>query len=1307
MRSGKWVDKRMNKLFDRIRSIRPQLFLSSGLTGTLVRTLLIFTFFPLTLMAGAAYYRTRALLQDQVIDQTNNQIISELNVVARDIKTKEIRLDRMVRRDDFSSLLELALQLNPQSAEFLLIRENLLNRFAVTDQEGAATFNQFFVMDPTGKIIVASNADWQGILLENPDLTTLGSAERKSGIINNLAPLYADKLILATKIDFRFQTDRGEPLGSIIGITESEALQEILHSLVTSNPSAQAYFITPAGDFISSDPYTNELMVLTDTQPKEQAIMPVLDGMMGESEIEPSSIEFDTAQGKPVLVQVEWVPELHTGIGLEFDQQDIYGPLNSLVPFTILLFVSALAAMGLVIFISTNRVIAPLQAITNITRKFAQGDLTSRAEGGNKKDEVGELARSFNQMADELNELYKSLEKKVDERTRQIRTAAEIAQSLTSLTSLDDLLNKTVELLIEQFDFYEAHIFMIDRGGKSAALRAARGPAAASLLDRGHKLEVGSASIIGWVSANNKPRIASDVSEDPIHFKNELLPETRAEASVPISIGSLVLGVLDVQSTHAAAFNPETIVMLETLASQIAAAIQNVGLVETTQVNFQELARLYRASKSIAEAESEEQIFEASGKVLRDAPFPVMLLAAREEDLEILTIADTPNLIGVTIEFQRYLKANINNVQKAFLGGPIITDAADRNLPAPLPDIIQRLGFDTAAYLPIWRGPELAGIVILGAKKHGLTSSLIQPYINLTDLISAGLEKMHVAGRNVKRVIELEALSSINQALYSIQDLSSFFVVLHKHVREIIGDYSFTVAMYDGQKNAISIPYNFDENKLTSVEPFPLGEGLTSVLIHTRQPLMLVHDTERQASILGAKVIGKPARSWMGAPMIIHDNVIGALIIQDLEREYAFNEDNLKFFTSLAAQVAGVINNVRLLEERQQRALQLETAAEIARDISGSLTLDELLVKAVSFIRERFNFYHAAIFLVDSVGEFAVIREATGDAGVQMKRLGHKIGVGSKSIVGFVSGRGERLIVNDTSKDATYYANPLLPETRAEVAIPLKVGDRILGVLDVQSDQTFAFTEDNLRSVQILSDQLAIAVVNTELFAETQEHLSQHRLLHHITTTVASGTTLDEALEGAVNGLQVTLGGDRVAILLADRTEKTLEVRAVVGYSEDITKLKIPMGSGITGWVAAHRQALRLNDVSKDARYIQASPNTRSELALPLIYRNELLGVLNVESEKLDAYSENDEEMLGTLGGSLAAIIANARLLEQIREKAERDRTVYEITGKIRKSTDIQTILATTASELTKVVGSRRTKIEVMPQNLDQDIKGS
>jgi len=648
----------------------------------------------------------------------------------------------------------------------------------------------------------------------------------------------------------------------------------------------------------------------------------------------------------------------------------------------------------------------------------------------------------------------------------------------------------------------------------------------------------------------------------------------------------------------------------------------------------------------------------------------------------------------------------IRDVEAHLKNGFVRVDlTTTETLPTSLIMYPRQLGCDTAAYIPILQDGQTRGLLMIGARPGQiLDDDVVESFQRTIRLATNVIAKTMVTTHpldNDRRNLETRALSILASNAATVSDLKTFYTSIHDQFRAVVGDHGFVIALYDQRTNSISIPYLYEDGNFSTLDTFPLGEGLTSLLIRTREPLMLVEDTEKRAVAMGAKVAGKPAKSWLGVPLLARGEAIGAVIIQDLEHEHSFNEDDLRFATSVASQISGAIFNVRLLNESQQTALQFETAAEIARDISSSLDLNELLLKAVDLIRSRFNFYHAAIFLKDLPGEFVVVREATGEAGAQLKRAGHKLGVGSKSVVGVVADQGEVLVENDTTRESAYYPNPLLPDTRSEAAIPLKVGDRILGVLDVQSNHPYAFSDDNLRILQILADQLAIAVINSELFAETQEHLAQHRLLHHITTTAASGTTLDEALQSAVNGLQVTLGGDRVSILLVDREKKTLEVKAAVGYAEEILKLRIPIGNGITGWSALHRRTLRVNNILQDVRYIEGSPNTRSEMAIPLLYRSELLGVLNVESEQIAAYAENDEELLGTLGGSLAAIIANARLLEQIRAQAERERILFEISDKIRRTTDMQTILATTASELTRAVGatSARIKLGASPVN--------
>jgi GAF domain-containing protein len=600
---------------------------------------------------------------------------------------------------------------------------------------------------------------------------------------------------------------------------------------------------------------------------------------------------------------------------------------------------------------------------------------------------------------------------------------------------------------------------------------------------------------------------------------------------------------------------------------------------------------------------------------------------------------------------------------------------------------------------------ETVGLFVFGfSEDQPLIQEYLEPFIMLADLLPIAREKVKSNRVIQQRLREVESIATIGQAISAVTDLDNLYKTIHEQISATIGDVFFILAVFDTQTNTIQIPYRYEDGKVDSIESFPLGEGLTSILLRDRQPLMIVEDTERRAAALGAKVVGRSAKSWLGCPLIMANEAIGAIIVQDAEREHRFTQDDLRFVMSLSAQVAGAIFNARLLDEARQRALQLQTAADISRDVSGSLIVDELLEKSVNLIRDQFNYYHAAIFLVDKTGEFASIREASGDIGAKMKATGHKLKVGSNSIVGYVTSKGESLIVNDTHQSPIHLPNPLLPETRAEAGIPIKVSDRIIGMLDVQSKHPFAFSDETVRILQIVADQIAVAFVNSELFADAQERLSQHRLLHHVTTAAASSTTIEEALNSAVQGLQVTLGGDQISILLADRENEILEVKSAMGYTDnDVYSVKIPFNTGVTGWVATHRQPLRIKDVAKESRYISINNRIRSEMAIPLIYRNEVLGVLNVESTQPDAYSENDEEMLGTLGGSLAAIISHSLLLEKFRQQVEFDRVLYEITSKIRRTSNVNTILETTVNEINKTFGARRAAIKIDLENLRKD----
>jgi GAF domain-containing protein len=714
-----------------------------------------------------------------------------------------------------------------------------------------------------------------------------------------------------------------------------------------------------------------------------------------------------------------------------------------------------------------------------------------------------------------------------------------------------------------------------------------------------------------------------------------------------------------------------------------------------TQVDLNHLIQAHQANYAVFQARTEKEVHEAVYKALRVCHYVSLYYSVDENGLDRRMAYDPIHKKSIISAPEQIALTQVEIVQH-FSRGVQIGNLNDSIIPEAFKNALIEVNCNHYAVIPIIQDVTVLAVLLIGAHtEQSLIEESIDPFVRLCEVIPMALENVKAARAIQQRLRELEAISETSEAISSSNDLFEIYNLIHKQIRATIGNVSFTVALYEPQNTTIELPYIYEKGNVESQPPSPLGEGLISTLIRTRQPLLLVEDTERRIRALGVKTI-ELAKSWLGCPLVVGGEAVGALVVQDMEQEQRFNQDDMRFIISLSAQVAGGINNIRLLEDARRRALQLQTVAEISREVSGSLIVDNLLRQAVELVSSRLNFYHAAVFLIDQTGEYAVIREATGEAGTQMKRAGHKLGVGSKSIVGQVTQNKETLVVNETRGDPNYYPNPLLSDTMAEACLPLKIGERVLGVIDVQSNRAFVFTEENIKILEILADQLAVAVVNSELFAEAQERLSQHRLLHHVTTAAASSTSIEEAMNSTVQGLQVTLGGDQIAIMLADKEQKTLEVRSTIGYpNEESARLKLPFGVGITGWVAAHRQPQRVNDVSKDSRYIAVNPKVRSELVIPLIYRNEVLGVLNVESIRINAYSENDEEMLGTLAGSLAAIIAHSRLLEQFRQQVERERQLNDITSKIRRTSNPEKILSITANELSKVLNTRKTQIEV------------
>jgi len=335
-------------------------------------------------------------------------------------------------------------------------------------------------------------------------------------------------------------------------------------------------------------------------------------------------------------------------------------------------------------------------------------------------------------------------------------------------------------------------------------------------------------------------------------------------------------------------------------------------------------------------------------------------------------------------------------------------------------------------------------------------------------------------------------------------------------------------------------------------------------------------------------------------------------------------------------------------KELQDQSLRLRTSAEIARDAASSHNLSELLDKAVTLIQERFGLYHTGIFLLDKNHEYAILTASPTPAGKQMIANNHKLRVGEVGIVGRVAATGEPRITLDTGSDAVHFNNPLLPSTHSEMALPLKVENRMIGVLDVQSDQPQAFDENDVAIMQILADQLATAIERTRLLQQVEQNLSD----------------LEQAYGQFTRESWKTLG------------EAGLLSKA--GYRFDNVRIQPITEVSALGDKALQAGTILIENTRNDS-------TASNQVAIPIKLRGQTIGVVTANLK--DGYTPVVISTLELAIERLALSLESARLYEEARLRADRERTIAQVTSSISAATEFDAILRTTVEEVGKSLG--------------------
>jgi GAF domain-containing protein len=351
-------------------------------------------------------------------------------------------------------------------------------------------------------------------------------------------------------------------------------------------------------------------------------------------------------------------------------------------------------------------------------------------------------------------------------------------------------------------------------------------------------------------------------------------------------------------------------------------------------------------------------------------------------------------------------------------------------------------------------------------------------------------------------------------------------------------------------------------------------------------------------------------------------------------------------------------NNVTLAE---RRATLLQAAARVGHNVTSILDPTLLLEQTVDIICDEFGFYYAGVFLIDETGEWAVLRAGRGEAGAAMVAEGHKLKVDGHSMIGAATGQRKALIALDVGEEPVHFKNPHLPHTRSEMALPLLVGDQVIGALTVQSVEEAAFTDDDVTALQAMADQLAIAIHNARLHHQNRRLLARAkrraRLLEaasQVGRDVTSILDMDELLSRTVDIICDAYGFYYAGVFLVDRAGEWAVLRAgrgEAGAAMIAAGHKLAVGGhSMIGTSIAQRKARIALDVGEEPVHFKNPhlPRTRSEMALPLVVGDQVIGAVTVQSIEEVAFSDEDITSLQAMADQLAVAINNARLLEDL-----------------------------------------------------------
>jgi GAF domain-containing protein/CheY-like chemotaxis protein/nitrogen-specific signal transduction histidine kinase len=594
--------------------------------------------------------------------------------------------------------------------------------------------------------------------------------------------------------------------------------------------------------------------------------------------------------------------------------------------------------------------------------------------------------------------------------------------------------------------------------------------------------------------------------------------------------------------------------------------------------------------------------------------------------------------------------------------------------------------------VPFLAKGELFGVVGLGSfNQRELSLEENEFLVAICQQVGMAVDNINLLSSWAKKAKDLSLLLEISHAVSSSLKLGQVLEALSQRMVEIAEAGLCYIALLDenGKNLKVEVIYSA-QNKVDFTEKKRIFS--LELLPHHRNVIETgkmgkIKRGDKISDAEGELSFADNVEEVVLMPLSVGKRILGIAGLGILA-EHSLDLEKLNLCQSVTSQTAIAIENAQLYEYVRQRVNEIYTVYNVGQSLSTILDLDQLLDEILRVIVGSFGYLNCAILLVDEKTSELYVKASRGFPEDLIKNL--RLKIGKEGIAGWVAHMGQPLVVGDVSKDPRYIK--AIGECKSEVAIPLKLKDRVIGVLDAESDRFFAFTQKDVRMLSQLASQIAIAIENSRLFQEEKKRSLQLALINDVGRKVVSTLDLDKLLKRVIESIQINFKYNHVSLFLIDEPSGELILKTYFGEGSDSVQegLRIKEGVGMVGWTVKSKKTFCSNDVSKEPRYVPGISQTRSALCVPLKSGQKVWGALDVESFRTNAFDDRDVAVLETLADFLTTAMNNVNLYEEIKEKAHRLALIDQINRAISSTLDLESIFRIVSGELKRVVEYHR-----------------